>query len=420
MIRKAATVSILVLSLAAAFPAALQAQTPPSAGTQQQGTQFTSEQLDQLLAPIALYPDSLLSQILMAATYPLEIVEAERWVKDPAHAGLKGDALDNALQNQNWDPSVKSLVPFPSVLQNMGDKLDWTQKVGDAFLAQQNDVMDSVQRLRQKAQSAGNLKSNSQQMVTTQGQTIVIQPANPEVVYVPTYQPTVVYGAWPYPAYAPAYFPPPPGAAFVSGFFWGVGVAASSALFGWSSFDWGGHDVNINVNHYNQINRNFNRIDANSNVWRHDPAHRGNVPYRNANVRQQYGNLGGRSPVAATNREFRNHETRGALNSQLGQGQRGQGQRNNPGARDIGGDLGSGARRTEGGLQQRAQTNPQRNAGRSSSSAFEGIGHADATRQAADRGRFSRGAEGGSFGGGGFHGGGSRGGGGGGGFGRHR
>ena len=173
------------------------------------GDKLSQEQLDQLVAPIALYPDDLLSQVFMASTYPLEIVQADRWVK--AHKDLKGDALDKALAEQSWDASVKSLVQFPDVLSMMSEKLDITSKLGDAFIAQQKDVMDAVQRLRAKAKDAGNLQSNQQQTViinqapagAATPQTIVIQPAQPEVVYVPQYNPTVVYGAWPYPAYPP-------------------------------------------------------------------------------------------------------------------------------------------------------------------------------------------------------------------------
>jgi hypothetical protein len=204
---------------------------------------FRAEELDQLVAPIALYPDSLLAQVLMASTYPLEIVSAARWIK--ANPKLKAKALDDALQTQTWDPSVKSLAVFPEVLTMMNEKLDWTQKLGGAFLAQQTDVMQAIQRLRSKAQAQGNLKTTQEQKViieqppvgpTAQEQGVVVEqpavsqttiirvePANPQVVYVPIYNPTVVYGAWPYPAYPPyAYYPP--------------GYVAATSLFrsGWA------------------------------------------------------------------------------------------------------------------------------------------------------------------------------------------
>ncbi|TMH34067.1 MAG: DUF3300 domain-containing protein, partial [Betaproteobacteria bacterium] len=164
------------------------------------GQTFKQEELDAMLAPIALYPDALVAQVLMASTYPLEIVEAARWAEQ--NKGLKGEALQGALQGQKWDESVKSLTAFPEVLDRMNKDLAWTQKLGDAFLGQQKEVMDTIQSLRQRAQAAGNLQSNEHQKVETETQeakqVIVIQPSNPEVIYVPTYQPTVVYGAWPY------------------------------------------------------------------------------------------------------------------------------------------------------------------------------------------------------------------------------
>ncbi len=159
-----------------------------------------------MLAPIALYPDSLLAQIFMASTYPLEVVQADRWAKQ--NKNLTGDALTAALEKQPWDPSVKSLINFPQVLAMMSEKLDWTQKLGDAFLAQEKDVMASVQTLRKKAYDAGNLKTTKEQKVVVEQETIVIESASPQVVYVPTYNPTVVYGTWAYPAYPPAYYYP--------------------------------------------------------------------------------------------------------------------------------------------------------------------------------------------------------------------
>jgi len=183
------------------------ASSPPAAP---QAALFRIEELEQLVAPIALYPDALLAQILMACTYPLEIVSAARWVE--VNPTLQDQALEDALQTQPWDPSVKSLTAFPQVLTMMNDKLDWTQKLGDAFLAQQKDVMDAVQGLRTKAQSQGNLQTTTEQKVIVEqpagSQTTIvkIEPANPQVVYVPTYNPTVVYGAWPYPAYPPYYY----------------------------------------------------------------------------------------------------------------------------------------------------------------------------------------------------------------------
>lgn len=191
---------------------------------------FKQEELEQLVAPIALYPDSLIAQILMASTYPLEVVQAGKWAKK--NKDLKGDALTKALEKENWDPSVKSLVNFPQVLDMMNDKLGWTQKLGDAFLAQQKEVMDTVQKLRAKAEAEGNLKTTKEQKVVVEKETqiIVIESASPEVVYVPTYNPTVVYGTWPYPAYPPYYYYPPGYAVGAALFSFGVGVAVGLRL----------------------------------------------------------------------------------------------------------------------------------------------------------------------------------------------
>ncbi|MEI5996347.1 DUF3300 domain-containing protein [Paraburkholderia bengalensis] len=270
-------------------------------------SQMPPQEIEALVAPIALYPDSLLSQVLMASTYPLEIVHAARWVKE--HRNLKGEAAVKAVQDQSWDVSVKSLVAFPQVLEPMNDKLDWTQRLGDAFLANQKDVLDAIQRLRVRAQQAGNLTSNAQQKViveapSTQGapppqgsaaapapQTIVrIEPTNPQVVYVPSYNPTVVYGGWSAPAYPPTYWPPYPayypGAALATGFAWGLGIAAAGAIFG--NCNWNSHDVNINVNKATNIDRNFDRTKVEGGRWQHDAGHRQGVAYRDNATREKY------------------------------------------------------------------------------------------------------------------------------------
>jgi hypothetical protein len=254
----------------------------PGAADANDTTVFSTEQLDALLAPIALYPDPLLTQILMAATEPLQIVEAKRWADDPAHSGLKGDALTQALVSQSWDPSVKSLVPFPSVLAMLNSHLDWTQQLGYAFATQQADVLDSVQRLRRQAQAAGHLQSNDQMVVAATGsQAITIQPANPSVVYVPSYNPTVVYGAWPYPAFPPVYLPPPPGYAFgtalATGLAFGAGVAITAGLWNLATPNWGWRGpgyggVNVNVNRWNSVN--VNRAPINNGNWRPPPSGR--------------------------------------------------------------------------------------------------------------------------------------------------
>jgi hypothetical protein len=258
------------------------------------GPVFSDEQLDQMLAPIALYPDSLLSQVLMASTYPADVADAAKWVK--AHPGEQGEAAVKKVQadpqGKDWDPSVQSLAAFPQVLAMMGDKPAEVQRIGDAFLADPARVLDRVQFLRKKAQEAGNLKSNEQQKVATttqeSKQVIVIEPAQPNTVYVPVYQPTVVYGPWPYPSYPPYYWPPPayyyPGAAFVGGVLWGAAVVGIGNAI-WGGVNWGRGDVDINVNRYNNINVN-NRI-SNGN-FQHNAERRRDVPYRDQSSRDKY------------------------------------------------------------------------------------------------------------------------------------
>jgi hypothetical protein len=268
------------------------AAAPVQAQNQSDQNNISEAQIEQLVAPIALYPDSLLTQILMASTYPLEVVEAARWSRD--NPGIKGQTLESQMQGQSWDPSVKALTAVPQTLEMMNDKLDWTQQLGDAFLAQQQDVLDAVQKLRAEAQAAGNLKSTPQQVVTTAPppsdgvaagtqQPIVIQPVDPDVYYVPVYNPAVAYGAWEYPTYQPFYWSPP---GFVASNIvsFATGVAVGAAI--WGNCDWWNHNVIINVNRYNV----FNRTDINitNNVWTHNPAHRGNVPYGNRSVAERF------------------------------------------------------------------------------------------------------------------------------------
>lgn len=307
---------------AAGAPPAGAAQSAPAAPA------FTQQELDQLLAPIALYPDALLSQVLMASTYPLEVVEAERWVK--ANPGLKDKALEDALQQQSWDPSVKSLTAFPQVLTMMSDKLDWTQKLGDAFLAQQKAVLDTAQALRSKAVAQGSLKDSKEQKVSTAQENnttiIKIEPTNPEVVYVPTYNPTVVYGAWPYPAYPPYYWYPPGYVAGGALLGFTAGVIVGGAL--WGGVNWGRGDVNINVNRYN----NFNRTNISNGNWSHNASHRGAVPYRDKGVAQQYGR--GTNNTAASRDAFRGHADSGRQQIQRGEVS----QRDVPGNRGGAGD----------------------------------------------------------------------------------
>ncbi|MBO9717385.1 MAG: DUF3300 domain-containing protein [Pseudoxanthomonas sp.] len=346
--------------------------TSTSAGKASTST-FSVEQLDQMMAPVALYPDSLLAQVLMASTYPGDVADAVKW--SAAHKDAKGEEAVKQVASQPWDPSVQSLVAFPQLLAVLGQDPAWVQKMGDAFLAQPDAVMASVQRLRRQAEAAGNLKSNEQQKVTKQAapapastttvvqqpapQTIVIESSDPQVVYVPSYNPSVVYGSWAYPSYPPYYYPPPPyyypGGALLS---FGIGVAVGGAL--WGDLNWGHSDIDIDVDRYNEINTN-RQIDRGDKTWNHNASNRDGVPYRDNASRERYG----RQNEGASNRDA----YRGRDNSQARTAQRDQARksmersgieppaRNNAEARQRAGqasrDMGSGQRAGAGSAGQR-------------------------------------------------------------------
>jgi hypothetical protein len=391
-----------------------------------QAPPLKSEELDQLVAPIALYPDALLANVLMASTYPLEVVEASRWADE--NKNLKGDALKAAVDKKNWDDSVKQLAATPTVLSMMSTKLSWTQKLGDTVLAQQPDIMDAVQRLRARAQANNKLQSTKEQKVTTRTesnrQVIVIEPTQPETVYVPYYDPAVVYGAWPYPAYPPYYFPPAPGwiagGVIATGVAFGAGIAVGvwGANRGWwgGGFNWGNNNINVNRN-------------INANNWVHNPDHRHGVRYNNQNVANRF-NRGNDIRNNAQNRmDFRGRDGKQVLNPSNRPGAGGAGRRRDAGNRaaDRKGDRarsssgnrpgarGGGERRQQasnrGG---RSRPGNAARGGGGRGSAFSGVGGGGRTAMAQSmRGRASMG--GGFHGGGGFRGagGGFRGGGGG-------
>jgi Protein of unknown function (DUF3300) len=290
--------ALFALTLLVATPIAAVAQTtdsqpaqssqPPSASQAQPEQQLLKpEQLEALVAPIALYPDALVANVLAASTYPLEVVQADRWVK--ANKALKGDALKKEVDKQAWDDSVKALASTADVLAMMSDKVDWTKSLGDAVLAQQPDVMDAIQRLRTKAYDNKKLVTTKQQKVSVQTQeakqVVVIESSDPETMYVPYYDPATVYGAWPYAEYPPYYFGYPS--------YIGAGVIAAGLAFGtgWAIARWGNYwgggfnwgNRNLYVNH-------FNRVTNVGNNWQHNPAHRQGVRYNNANVAQRFGN----------------------------------------------------------------------------------------------------------------------------------
>ena len=360
---------------------------------QDQGTQkkFKQEELDQMLAPLALYPDDLLTQVLMASTYPLEIVQADRWAKVKENKALKGDQLTAALEKQDWDPSVKSLVNFPEVLKMMNEKLDLTIKLGDAFLTSEKDVMDTIQKLRLKAQEAGNLKSNEQQKVLVQENIIVIEPTNPTYVYVPAYDPAIAFGVWWWPMYPPYYYP----YYGYAGGFW-LGAAWGYA---WGHADWHGGNVNIDIDRNAHIDHhNINRdkyknemrnkgqvSDRGKGKWQHNASHRKGVPYRDQSTSQKYNRSASTRDVTA----------RDGYRGRTDQGRQSLGQRQETG-RDRG-EIG-GQRRDD---------------------AFSGMSDGNRTRDYSNRGNASRdrmssssGGRGGGGWGGGGRGGGGRGGGG--------
>lgn len=350
----------------------------PACSYAQTQASLSSQQLDALTAPVALYPDAMLAQVLMAATFPQQIESAAAW--SSGHASLKGDDAVKAVASEPWDPSVQSLVAFPQVLATMHAKPDWVSQLGNAFLAQPNDVMDSVQRLRRAAQQAGNLKSSSQQKVVVEQNTIQIQPASPQVVYVPTYNPTVVYGTWPYPAYPPVYVPPPPGYAIATGLAaglaFGAGIAITNSL--WGGFDWGHHDVNINVNHYNNINVNH-RINATSHTTHWN---------RNTTDIDRHNNVSNRTDRDAyRGRDDPRAQARQTLESRTGQSMSGSATqrvdsiRQGGASRDTHGGAHSTLSQTD--LHQRAQDVNR-------DSALRGAGDGDASKRDMARGQTSR------------------------------
>jgi hypothetical protein len=410
---------LIALAAFAWLPASL-AQAPAKPAAAAQAPIFRPEEIEQLVAPIALYPDPLIAQILMASTYPLEVVSAARWQK--SNPGLKGKQLEDALQQMPWDPSVKSLTSFPQVLTMMDSKLDMTQKLGDAFLAQQKDVMNAIQRLRAKADQTGNLKSGKELTVEKKqegGNTyITIEPTNPDVVYVPAYNPTVVYGTWPYPAYPPYYYYPPgyvPGAAF-----WGfaAGVAIGAA---WNNGNCDWHGGDINISNTSNISNTVNRGQGDrgqggrgqgGGKWQHNPEHRQGAGYRDQASRDRFGG-GQQRPGADTREQFRGRADQGrrdiasggVSDRMAGSGGRGDlgGRPSQQPAGGFGGDRG-------GGRSQASQLPGDRGGfGGGDRGGFGGVGGGGAqTRDFSNRGASSRA---GSYGGGG----GARAGGGGGG-----
>ena len=316
-----------------------------------------AEQLDSLVAPIALYPDPMLSQTLVASTYPLEIIQLQQWLEK--NKGLKDKALADAVKKQDWDPSIQAMAALPEVVKQMSENIKWTTDLGNAFLAQQGDVMDAVQRMRKKANDSGNLKSSEQQKVETKvvesKQVIVIEQANPQVVYVPTYNPTVVYGAPVYP-YPPIAYPPVGYYAAGMAISFGVGMAMGAAWGGGWGYNnnWGGGNNNININNNNTFVNNSNRQNVNNrqnasnrsggNTWQHNPQHRGGAPYSNKATANQYGgtargdSMASRQTQARQNQSQRTGQQQAAAGNRSASGDRSQGSAadRSAGGRDAG------------------------------------------------------------------------------------
>src|SRR5215471_10305025 len=284
-----ALVASLCAWMAAPGQLSLFAQETPAQESEADLAPLSADQLDALVAPIALYPDPLLAQCLAASTYPLDIVEAQEWIA--RNPNLKGDELADAIEKQDWDPSVQALAQVPDALKRMSEDIKWTTELGDAFLAQQNDVMQAVQRLRAKARDAGKLDSSEHMKVdstTSEGESVVeIEPSDPEVVYVPAYDPVAIWGSMYYP-YPPIYYPPYYGGAWLG---FGLGIAIGIGISNGWACHWGSNNtININnnnryVNHYNRENN----IRNSSNNWQHNPRQRGGTPYRDRATASKYG-----------------------------------------------------------------------------------------------------------------------------------
>ena len=376
-------------------------------------TKLSNDQLDSLVAPIALYPDPLLAQVLAASTYPLEIVQLQQWLEK--NKNLKDKALVDAVQKQNWDPSVQAMAALPDFVKHLADDIKWTADLGNAVLAQQSDVMEAVQRMRKKAEGTGNLKSTEQQKVETKvvenKQVIVIEQANPEVIYVPSYNPTVVYGAAIYP-YPPIYYPPVGYYAAGMAISFGVGLAMGAAWGGGWGLRLGGNEININRN--NNFNRNTNINNSGNRVtpqgnrgggnqWQHNPQHRGGAPYGDRSTANKYGGTTRGDSMSNRQVNARQQQARAGGGPQAGTMDRGGG-----GGRQQAGSMDRG-----GGGDRVGNRDVPRSSSSTNRSAFSGASSGTSGRDArssSSRGSSSMGSSRG--GGGGGRGGGGRGGGG--------
>jgi hypothetical protein len=407
--RFVAALAIFCATVLAADQSTLLAQTPPASESQVVTTPtpqpdaptISNDQLDALVAPIALYSDQMLAMTLAASTYPLEVVQLQQWME--RNKNLKDKALAAAVAKEPWDSSVQSLAVYPELVTRLAGNIQWTANLGNAFLAQQTDVMDAVQRMRGKAQSKGTLKTSDEQKVstkTTSGgkQVIVVEQAKPEVVYIPSYDPEVVYGPSPYYPYYPYSYP---GYYPGMGLAWGAGIIIGAGIIGgwWGDCDWNGGDININRN--NNFNRNNINRGQGGNRWQHRPEHRGNAPYGDRRTADKFGGRGpGNNRPGGGNRPSTlpsNRPGGGNRPSTLPSNRPGGGNVNRPSTKPGGGNRpttkpAGGSKRSSNSIGNR-KTSPSGNYG---SRGGSNKSRANTSRPSSSRGSYG----GGSFGGG--------------------
>ncbi|HET7106975.1 MAG TPA: DUF3300 domain-containing protein [Candidatus Acidoferrum sp.] len=350
--RLTAVVCSIALVAATVPPMRAQPVSQEASAPAQEAPKIPNDQLDALVAPIALYPDPLLAQVLAASTYPLEVMQLQQWLTK--NKDLKDKALADAVAKQPWDTSVQAMAPLPDLVKRLADDIQWATDLGNAFLAQQSDVMDAVQRMRAKAKDTGNLKSTEQMKVETKviesKSVVVIEQSNPEVVYVPSYNPTVVYGPPVYP-YPPIAYPPPGYYAAGMAISFGVGMAMGAAWGGgWGNCGWGGNNE-ININNNNNFNRNTNVSGGNRNTsvgsgnrggntgggWKHNPQHRGGAPYANRSTANKFGGTARGDSMGNRQADARQRQQGAGNRASGGAGDRG-GNRASGGVGDRGGD----------------------------------------------------------------------------------
>ncbi len=401
------TTALICTALLACDNGGLEAETLQAAAASHSTALLSSGQLDSLVTPIALYPDPLLAQVLAASTYPLELVQLQQWL--PKHKGLKDKALADAVQREGWDPSIQALAGLPDVVKHLAESIKWTSELGNAFLAQQSDVMDAVQRMRTRAKDNGKLKSTEQITVETKSveskNVIVIEQANPQVIYVPSYDPAIVWGPAPVYAYPPVYYPPAGYYAAGMALSFGVGVAMGafwSGGWGWGS-GWGGNNVNINNNNYFNRNGanigNGNRVGGGNRAtqWQHNPQHRGGAPYGDRMTADRFGGAAPGDSLSRRQSNARNEiarsdrnlgANRGAANDRnLGANRTFEGDRNLGANRGAVNDRNLGANRGATGADRIGNRQVSGGDGSRSGSAFGGGGRTSGTAARADRSR---------------------------------